>query len=233
MIFGKIDYINLLPFHVFVKKLSCKNSFKQSISYKKSYPSHLNKMLKKRKIDAAFISSIASANKNFKTINAGIVAKKEVKSVLGKKGTVYKEDPQSATSNLLAKILGINNEVLIGDKALKEYIKSPDDFVDLAALWTKKYKLPFVFARLSVNKDYKFYKKIGENFVKQKIFIPMYILNKYSKERGVLVEDIKWYLKLLSYKIDTKAFYGLNLFLRKSRIFRSQFNKIKELNAKD
>lgn len=219
MIFGKIDYINLLPFHIFLKKKPLQNSFKQSIAYKQSYPSHLNKMLKKRKIDAAFISSIASANRNFKTINAGIVAKKSVQSVLIRPG-INKKDPHSATSNLLADVLNLNGEVIIGDRALKKYLKSKDEYIDLGKVWYETYKLPFVFARLSVNKDYSFYKKLGQKFANKKIFIPRYILNDYSQKRDIKAEDITIYLKHLSYKIDKKAQSGLNLFLRKSRLLK-------------
>jgi chorismate dehydratase len=219
LIFGKIDYINLLPLHIFLKREPLCNSFKQSIAYKKSYPSKLNKRLRKRQIDAAFISSAASAQKGLKTINAGIVATKEVQSVLVKVGS-YKQDPHSATSNLLAKILKVEGEVVIGDRALKLYLENPQNYVDLAKLWHKKHNLPFVFARLSVNRYYSFYKRVGEKFANQKIFIPYYILNKYSEERGVKAEDIKTYLKNLSYKIDTKASYGLKTFLRASRLFK-------------
>jgi chorismate dehydratase len=217
--FGKIDYINLLPFHIFLKKQPLHNSFKQSIAYKKSYPAKLNERLKKRQIDAAIVSSIASAHKNFKTINTGIVATKEVQSVLVKAGD-YKQDPHSATSNLLAKILKVEGEVVIGDKALKLYLANPQDYTDLAKLWYEKHNLPFVFARLSVNRYYDFYNRIGKKFANQKIFIPYYILNKYAEERGVKAEEIKTYLKNLSYKIDAKASCGLKTFLRASRLFK-------------
>ncbi|MDR1554546.1 MAG: menaquinone via futalosine step 1 [Campylobacteraceae bacterium] len=219
MTFGKIDYINLLPFHIFLKKQPLCNSFKQSIACKKSYPSKLNEKLKKRQIDAAFVSSIASAQKGLKTINAGIVATKEVQSVLVKAGS-YKQDPHSATSNLLAKILKVEGEVVIGDRALKFYLENPQNYTDLAKLWHEKYNLPFVFARLSVNRYYDFYKRIGEKFANQKIFIPSYILNNYEEERGIKAKDIKTYLKNLSYKVDAKANYGLKTFLRASRLFK-------------
>ncbi|MDR2342577.1 MAG: menaquinone via futalosine step 1 [Campylobacteraceae bacterium] len=226
MIFGKIDYINLLPLHIFLKKQPLCNSFKQSIAYKKSYPSKLNEKLKKRQIDAAFISSVASAQRGFKTINAGIVATKEVQSVLVKTGS-YKQDPHSATSNLLAKILKVEGEVVIGDRALKLYLAHPQDYTDLAKLWYEKYNLPFVFARLSTNKHYNFYKCIGEKFANQKIFIPYYILNNYATQREIEAQDIKTYLKNLSYKIDAKANYSLKIFLRASRLFKAT-NQIKE-----
>jgi chorismate dehydratase len=62
VLFGKIDYINLLPFHVFLKKSPLQSSFKKSIEYKKGVPSSLNRALAKRKIDAAVVSSITSTN---------------------------------------------------------------------------------------------------------------------------------------------------------------------------
>ena len=49
MIFAKIDFINLLPFHVFIKKNIKSNQVKAIIEYKKSYPSVINKKFKKRK----------------------------------------------------------------------------------------------------------------------------------------------------------------------------------------
>ena len=48
MIFAKIDFINLLPFHVFIKKNASSNQLKSIINYKKSYPSAINKQFKKR-----------------------------------------------------------------------------------------------------------------------------------------------------------------------------------------
>lgn len=229
MIFGKINYINLLPFHVFLKKEPLQNSFKKSISCKQSFPAHLNTLLKKRKIGAAFISSIASTNRNLKTINAGIVAKKDVQSVLVKPDGLYRQDPHSATSNVLAKILNLNGEVIIGDRALKAYIKNKNSYIDMAKVWTDKYKTPFVFARLSVNEKYHFYKKLGEKFANEKIFIPRYILDDYVRKREIGAENIKEYLTKISYKIDSKAQRGLYIFLRKCRL--SNNNNSKEFYA--
>ena len=80
MIFAKIDFINLLPFYVFIKKNIQSSQITQIINYKKSYPSSINKKFGSRTIDAAFISSIAS--KNADSLDIGIVAQKEVLSVL-------------------------------------------------------------------------------------------------------------------------------------------------------
>jgi chorismate dehydratase len=211
----------MLPLHVYLKRASLQNAFKHSISYKQNYPAVLNAKLKKRQIDAAYISSIASTYKSFRTINSGIVAKKSVKSVIIKKG-VYAKDPHSATSNVLAKVLGLEGKVTIGDSALKLYIENPSKYIDMGAAWYNKEHLPFVFARLSVNAHYGFFKKIADDFKKQKIFIPQYILEDYAQKRGVSKTAIKEYLKLITYDIDAKARFGLNRFLRAARLLKMQ-----------
>lgn len=220
MIFGKIDYINLLPFHVYLKQSSFTNSFKKACEYKKSYPSSINKKFKKREVDAAFISSIESNKKYIKTLDLGIVAKKDVKSVLIKKGTKTKKDPHSATSNVLARVLKVEGEVYIGDKALKLYLENPDDYIDLANAWNCKYHLPFVFARLSVNKHFKVYKKISDNFKNKRIKIPQYVLKKYANERKIPPKEIQKYLTLISYKIGVKEQRGLKLFLKRAKFLK-------------
>jgi len=220
MIFGKIDYINLLPFHIFLKKSSLTNALKQSCEYKKSFPSNINKKFKKRRVDGAFISSIESNRKYIKTLPLGIVAKKHVTSVLVKKDTTSSKDPHSATSNVLAKVLKIEGEVFIGDKALKLYLENPDDYIDLAKEWNDRYMLPFVFAVLSVNSHFKTYKKLSDNFKNNRIKIPQYILKKYANQRNIPPKEILKYLSLISYKIGVKERRGLKLFLKKSKIFK-------------
>ncbi len=49
MIFAKIDFINLLPFHIYIKKNIPSSQMKSIIEYKKSYPSNINKKYKKKK----------------------------------------------------------------------------------------------------------------------------------------------------------------------------------------
>jgi len=218
MIFGKIDYINLLPFHIFLKKSSLSNSFKQSCEYKKSYPSNINKKFRKRTVDAAFISSIESDRKSIKTLPLGIVAKKNVNSVLIKKNSLSSNDPHSATSNVLAKVLDIKGEVYIGDKALKLFLQNPNEYIDLANEWNCNYKLPFVFARLSVNKHFKTYKKLSDNFKNKSIKIPQYILKGYAYERGIPPKEILKYLSLISYDVREKEMRGFKLFLKKSKL---------------
>ncbi len=220
MLFGKIDYINLLPFHIFLKKSSLSNALKQSCEYKKSFPSDINKKFKKRRVDGAFISSIESNRKSIKTLPLGIVAKKHVTSVLVKKNTTCSKDPHSATSNVLAKVLGIEGEVQIGDKALKLYLEKPEDYIDLAKEWNNRYMLPFVFARLSVNRHFTTYKKLSVSFKNNRIKIPQYILKKYAHERNIPPKEILKYLSLISYEIGVKERRGLKLFLKKSRVLK-------------
>lgn len=212
MIFAKIDFINLLPFHVFIKKNITSNKIKSIIQYKKSYPSEINKKFKKRKVDSAFISSIASRNE--KRLNLGIVAKKDVQSVILIPGKA-KDDFQSDTSNALAKVLNLEGEVLIGDKALKYFHENQNsEFIDLAKTWNEKYKLPFVFATLCYSKNGKILNKIIKGFNKKHIKIPQYILNSYSKRSGISNKNILEYLKKIDYEINIKEKQALKKFLK-------------------
>jgi len=211
MIFAKIDFINLLPFYIFIKKNIKSSQIKQIINYKKSYPSDINKKFHKKQIDAAFISSVVSKRCN--CLDIGIVAKKEVLSVLVRAGK-NEDDIQSNTSNVLAKVLNIQGKVIIGDKALYKYHNNDDKFIDLAKVWNDKYNLPFVFARLCVNKHYKYLDKLTKKFIKTDIKIPQYILKQYSKKTGVSPVQIIEYLNKISYKIEHKEKRSLRLFFR-------------------
>jgi len=212
MIFAKIDFINLLPFYIFIKRNIQSSQIKQIIEYKKSYPSVINKRFQRRDIDAAFISSIAS--KKCKCLDLGIVAQNEVLSVLALKGK-FQKDYQSDTSNALAQVLEIDGQIIIGDKALYHYHNSTNkDFIDLAKLWRKKYNLPFVFARLCVNSEYNYFKNLSDKFLQQKIFIPQYILKRYSKRSGLTPKQIQEYLTKISYKISHKEKQSLKLFFK-------------------
>ena len=212
MIFAKIDFINLLPFHIHIKKHAQSSQLKAMINYKKSYPAKINSQFKNRKIDSAFISSIASRYE--KSLDFGIIAKKEVLSVLLIPGT-YEKDYQSDTSNALAKVLNLEGKVIIGDKALKFYHENQNtQFIDLAKAWQDKYNLPFVFALLCYNKNKKALEKLTSNFKKEHIKIPQYILEKYSKRSGVSKENILEYLKRIDYNIGIKEKRALKLFLK-------------------
>lgn len=193
---------------------------------KKSYPAYLNQEFLFNRIEAGFVSSITALRakkERFYALNTGIIAKKEVLSVIclpKENGTDY----QSATSNALLKVLQLKGRVLIGDRALKEVLKqkqnNKSDFIDLAKIWTKRENLPFVFGRLCVKKNFNFYKNMLESFHKKRIKIPQYLLDKAAKQSGIPKKDIKEYLKVLSYKIDKKAEFGVERFYRNLRILQ-------------
>ncbi len=212
MIFAKIDFINLLPFHIFIKKNINSCQLKASIEYKKSYPSAINKKFKKRVVDSAFISSIASRNE--KSLDFGIVAKDEVLSVLLISG-IQQDDYQSDTSNALAKVLNLKGKVIIGDKALNFYHENKDlTKIDLAKQWKEKYNLPFVFAVLCFNANKKALDKLTKNFNKKHIKIPQYILEKYSIRSNISKKHILEYLEKIHYKLEIKEKRSLKLFLK-------------------
>ena len=213
MIFGKIEYLNLLPFHVFMKRHLQHNSAKMAMEYKRSVPAKINKAFHSRSVDAAFISSISAKKSNF--VGLGIIAKKEVQSVLVIPSQNNVKDKESASSNILVEVLGLEGEVIIGDKALRYALKH-NDYIDLAKEWHKRYKLPFVFALLCFHKDKKHYKQIEKEFLKKPIKIPQYILHAAALKTKIAPKDILNYLKLISYALDTKALMGLHKFYKEA-----------------
>lgn len=214
MIFGAINYLNLLPFQVFLKKELKHSHEKMALHYKKGVPSEINRKLLRSKIDAGFVSSVVSIN--FKCSNLGIIANKKVYSVLVIEGK-NSSDNDSATSNILAKILKIDGQVIIGDKALKYYLQNQDG-IDLADEWHKKYRLPFVFARLCFGKkmNQKRIKNLTLAFKKDKIKIPQYILKAEASKRDITPKELNWYLSHINYKLEHKSFKSLRLFLKLS-----------------
>jgi len=209
MIFGKIEYLNLLPFHVFMKRFTKSSQQSMSMHYKRGVPAEVNKKFLSRKVDAAFISSIRAKNRLH--VALGIIAKKEVKSVLVVPSSKTLADKESASSNVLARVLDIKGEVLIGDKALR-YSLENKPYIDLAKEWNNKYNLPFVFALLCYHKDKKIYKKIEQEFLKRRVKIPRYILKQASRRTNVAERDILEYLEYISYDLDAKARLGLKKF---------------------
>jgi len=208
---GKIEYLNLLPFYVFLKRHSYQ-ILKKSIE---GVPSKINLKFAKKQVDFAFISSI-KAQKCFS--NLGIIASDEVLSVLVDTSSANLNDNDSETSNQLAKILNINGQVIIGDKALKLYFSSNKDnlnnLVDLSKEWKKRFDLPFVFAKLCTHKYTKSFKIIEKKFFKTHIFIPNYELEKYSKKLNLSKKQIKYYLTKIDYKCNHKTQKSLRLFYK-------------------
>jgi len=213
MLFGSISYLNLLPFQIFLKRYISHNATKMSFRYKRAVPSTINKALKRREVNAAFISSVESKKSN--CTNLGIIAHKKVYSVLLLEGA-NESDPASATSNQLAKVLNLQGKVLIGDAALKHYLDGGEG-IDLAEAWHDKTGLPFVFARLCYNKHSIEIQKVARIFSHTNVKIPQYILKKEAKKRGISPKQLTWYLEHIHYKMDDKAQKSLKLFLKKSK----------------
>lgn len=218
MKFGKINYLNLLPFHVFLKRSALPSCVKAAIERKKGVPSRLNRDLRAGRIDAAVISSVESRRKIYRALDMGIVAKGAVKSVLVRKNSAPKTDAASASSNMLARALGISGEVVIGDRALVAYLnEGGQNFYDLAQIWRERTNLPFVFARFCYRKNGRIYKRLTKNFLRQNVKIPRYILNHYAKTRGISPNDVKWYLNFITYRIGAKEKKALFTFLNRAR----------------
>lgn len=216
-IFGKIDFLNLLPLHIYLKKYPLPSGLKKASEYKKGVPSKLNRDLFHSRVGAAVISSIESRHKRYKSLDIGICANKKVKSVIVQKHTPYEKDAASATSNALAQILGTKGRVIIGDRALRAFLQDESGYIDLCEAWYERYRLPFVFARFCYTGRGEFFKKIFTPFLRRKIFIPRYILDSYAQSRRINSKDIKTYLQLIYYKISFKEKKALKLFLNKTK----------------
>jgi len=210
--FGKIDYLNLLPFDFFVKKSTFSYIKKAT---KRSNPADITDLFLKKRVNAAFISSIKSQRQ--KCLNAGIVANGEVMSVLVCEGENEK-DSESKSSNILKEILSLQGKVIIGDKALQIYHQDSLKCKDLANEWKKRTGLPFVFATFCINSNAKYYKKIVKKFLKQKVKIPHYIKKRESIKLNIPLKLVELYLNNITYHIGNSEKKALNLFLRKSKI---------------
>jgi chorismate dehydratase len=212
MLFGSISYLNLLPFQLFLKKHLRSNAAKMAFRYKRAVPSQINASLKRGEVNAAFISSVES--KKCKCTDLGIIANKKVFSVFVIPGP-QESDPASATSNQLAKLLGLQGKVLIGDKALQYYLAGGEG-IDLAEAWYEQTKLPFVFARLCYNRHKTTIDMLAKEFTRSKIRIPQYVLKKEAKKRGITPKELLWYLKHIEYEMDHKSKRSLKRFLKQS-----------------
>ena len=198
MLFGSISYLNLLPFQVFLKRYIKSNAAKMSFHYKRSVPSKINKALQRKEVNAAFISSVTSAK--CKCTDLGIIADKKVYSVLLLEGA-NQIDPASETSNQLARVLNLQGKVLIGDDALKHYLKGGEG-IDLAEAWYKETGLPFVFARLCYNKHEEAIQKLANSFSRTKVKIPQYILKKEALRQNNLLGI--WNISIISWMIKRR-----------------------------
>jgi chorismate dehydratase len=210
MLFGSISYLNLLPFQLYLKKYLRSNSAKMAFRYKRAVPSQINASLKRREVNAAFISSVHSPR--FACTDLGIIADKKVYSVFvipDEDG----DDPASETSNRLSKILHLHGKVLIGDAALKYYLDGGEG-IDLAEAWHERTGLPFVFARLCYNRHGRSIEKLARAFTHTKVRIPQYILKREAAKRGITPKQLLWYLEHIYYSLDWRSKRGLKKFLQ-------------------
>ena len=221
MIFGSIDYLNLLPFQVYMKRRFPATQFRQMLRWRRAVPSEINRAFHRGRVDAAFISSITSARCS--CTDLGIVADGPVYSVFVLPGR-SRTDRESASSNVLAQVLGVRGQVLIGDKALRYYL-SGGRGSDLAAMWKKQTGLPFVFARLCYRGEGKKIGKIAGDFRSREWKIPQYLLRKAAEEKGISSRQLLWYLKHINYRIGWREKKALKLFLKKARESRIKNQK--------
>jgi chorismate dehydratase len=212
VIFGSINYLNLLPFQVYMKQRFGSVQFQQMLRWRRAVPSAINRQFSKGKIHAAFISSIVS--RRHRCTDLGIVADGPVYSVFAIPGEPS-ADHESATSNTLADIMYLRGKIIIGDKALRYYIKGGEG-TDLAAEWKRQTGLPFVFARLCHNRHGKKIRKVEREFGSRKWKIPRYILKREANRKGISPSQLRWYLDHIGYRIGWKERKALKLFLKKS-----------------
>jgi len=213
VIFGSISYLNLLPFQLFLKRYLQQSGIKMAFNYKRDVPSKINHALRRRYINAGFISSIESPR--YPCTDLGIVAHKEVYSVFVIQG-VEKRDAESATSNRLATLLKLKGEIIIGDKALKYYLEGGEG-IDLSRAWYQKHALPFVFARLCYNSHGAYLHQLSKRFLAHPTKIPQYILKKEAKRRNITPQQLRWYLQHIQYQLDYRAKKSLKKFLKESQ----------------
>ena len=234
MRFGKIQYLNLLVFDVFIKAAPLPQASKAAYRLRKSYPARLNQEFLFRRIDAGFISSIAAYNPHRirKTCKAGIIAKDKVWSVLVLHDEAGCEwDYQSATSNALCRILGLSGRVLIGDRALQLYYARGGlvGMTDMAQAWHDRQGLPFVFGRLCANVNLDFYRRLVSVFNRRLgrgnprfkgVKVPHYLLTAAANRLGLSKTFARAYLDNIYYTIGAREEVSVFRFYRLLRMRR-------------
>jgi chorismate dehydratase len=216
MIFGSIGYLNLLPFQVYMKRRFPSTQFQQMLRWKRAVPSEINRAFRRGEIDAAFISSITSGRRRCSDL--GIVADGAVTSVFLLPGAPA-DDRESASSNALARVLGLRGEVLIGDKALRYYLAGGEG-IDLALAWKEQTGLPFVFARLCYRGRGAKIRTIAKEFGSREWKIPRYLLKKAAGEKGISPKELRRYLNHIDYRMGWREKKALKLFLKRARELR-------------
>lgn len=221
--FGRIDYLNLLPFHVFMKRYTRYSQAKMMLRHGANVPAVINRDFRRRKIDAAFISSIRA--KHAHRARLGIVAEGEVRSVLVLPGEQRVTDPASETSNALAAVLGVRGRVIIGDPALRAYLDGAEA-VDLAAAWQARTGLPFVFAVLCYRGNPERIRRLQRAFLRGRVSIPFYLLAHAARRSGVAPLQIRAYLGLIRYALTYREQRALKLFWTLAKRERAKISNL-------
>ncbi len=216
MIFGKIEYLNLLPFHLFMKRYLRASVEKKAWSMCGGVPAALNRRMRLGRVDAAVVSSIVSPA--FRCVDLGIVADGAVWSVLLLPGPA-RRDNASDTSNALAEILRMEGRVVIGDRALRHYFRSDDQPVDLGACWKERTGLPFVYARLCARntKEWRRIREIEKRFDPHVVKIPWRVLAKEAARIGIAPREAAAYLDRIDYTLGWREKRALKRFLSSVR----------------
>lgn len=170
LVLGQVDFINCLPINLPIEL----GEVKINANIVKGIPSKLNKLILNNEIDIAPISSLTyleNKDKLMPIADLCIASNGPADSVLlfskfpleELNGAKIALSPASATSNKLLEVIlneflnlecrfesSLKNEtaqLLIGDDALKEYAKGPQDkfIYDLGSLWKKHTGLPMIF----------------------------------------------------------------------------------------
>ena len=212
MIFGKIEYLNLLPFHIFMKRYLRHSAEKKAWTRCGGVPAALNRRMRLGRIDAAVVSSVVSPA--FYCVDLGIAADGAVWSVLLRPGESRK-DSASDTSNALAERLGLKGEVIIGDRALKRYFDAEEPLEDLGALWKASTGLPFVYARLCARnrKEWRRLKAVEKAFHPHGVKIPHRILSREAGRVGITPAQARDYLDRIAYRLGWREKRALKKFL--------------------
>jgi len=219
MRFGRIEYLNLLPFHVFMKRYLRSSQAQMMLRHGSDVPSAVNRAYRRREIDAAFISSIRARREHH--LGLGIIADGAVQSVLVVPSDPPAKDRASETSNMLAAVLGLQGRVIIGDPALRAYLGGIEA-IDLATAWKERTGLPFVFALLCYQGSSVQMERLGRTFARKQQKIPQYLLKRAAQRTGVSPQEIVEYLTHIRYRLDHRAARSLERFWRMAEAQRRE-----------
>lgn len=209
--FGEINYLNLLPFRLYLKR----HRYRDRWVIKTGTPAEVNRWFREGRIDGGVLSSVRAVEGVRYPV--GIGAEGPVWSVL-LSPTREGGDPASNTSNLLPVALNLKGQVVIGDRALSLYLKNREEWVDLGEEWFRQVQLPFLFAQLTSRRPSRELERVATGFLRQGrgIYrIPQYLLRWEGARRGLSPRQVEEYLRLIRYQVGWREELGFKKFLRR------------------